>query len=470
MNESEIVGDHVVVNATFADGLNVIRTELTFLDGFRFSTTRPLVIPEGIPFDPPWDPDFFDWIQINGLRRGMRINLTMHFTNGDSDLFGFPGEIPTEPFYLHDNALDMAGYDKPETDSIIWNSDSETMALACFNYEGTPGNWTLDLVAGFFTRYSTDGRTAVFDTYNLGRNSTVESSVIGHTSTNDTVVYNWTNVTFGNYFLPQITVNYPDHIGTYLFNITWSSCDLNADDLNLFEVWVSSNGGASYQLLGRNLTQTWFVWNATGFLSRDDYRYRVRAYSVDIVAYPGPFISIPFDYIPGDFADGYSPYFTPTGLPQVYFTDIYVNPAPDVTCQFGTSWNNITWTLDFNEGYEDPEMFIYVILLNDTFYEENEWKGGNEIVVFIDDLPVGNHRMSINYWNPGSSGGTVMDTVLVHVYTVEIPSPTIGIAFIGAGLGFGIVVGAYVVYIIKTRKPELDEPEESEENILSQLL
>ena len=55
-----------------------------------------------------------------------------------------------------------------------------------------------------------------------------------------------------------------------------------------------------------NLTQTWFVWNASGYME-DDYMFRVRAYSLDFTV-PGKadVSDPPAGYWPGDFSDGFS--------------------------------------------------------------------------------------------------------------------------------------------------------------------
>ncbi len=453
-NESEIVGDHVFINATFPESMNVTRTEISLLDGFTFATTRPLVdgwsggiFPSGI------DPDLYDWIQITGLKQGWPISFSMDFNNGDSDLYAWPSDIPMSSRTNANNVLSMASNDKPEKDNIIWTSDCETMDIGCYNYDNTPGNWTLNLIAGYLTETSTSGRTANLDTYLLNRNSTVDISVTGQTSTNDTLRYSWSNVTFGNYFKPLIFVNTPEDIGKSCYNVTWTSYDLNADDVNFYTVWFSIDGGVSYQILAPRLDEAWLCWNATGFLFSYDYIFKVRAYSVDLATLPDQFNLTPSEYFPGDYADGFSPSFQPSGIPSVTVTDIFLHPQYDLSYVFGSIGNTITWTLGFEEGWEDPESFTFYIYHNDDLFHEDIWHGGNMIVINVDALSVGIHDFRIEFQNPGSSGGNVIDSVTVYVYPLETtPPPFIRYGIIGVSIGSSIIFVIVIVLIFRLKR------------------
>ena len=78
---------------------------------------------------------------------------------------------------------------------------------------------------------------------------------------------------------------------------------------------MSSDGGVSYQVLARNLTATAFTWDSSGFLERDNYILRVRAYSLDWTA--GVEISLADEagYWPGDLGDGFSSEFAAGDVP-----------------------------------------------------------------------------------------------------------------------------------------------------------
>ena len=63
-NQSRLIGDHIVLNATFPEELNVTHSEMRVWNGFTYSTTRPLVnaTNPGAVFDGIIDPAQFDWL------------------------------------------------------------------------------------------------------------------------------------------------------------------------------------------------------------------------------------------------------------------------------------------------------------------------------------------------------------------------------------------------------------------------
>ncbi len=168
----------------------------------------------------------------------------------------------------------------------------------------------------------------LFDTYNLLRNATVNLT-IGGTKCNRVFSVEYIGLSFGNYFTPKLSVNSPKsldpeppalQISQYplplpisqgRWNFTWICSDLNVNDSNYYSVWLSSDGGSTFQLLERNLTETFFVWDSDGFLQMDNYIYRVRAYSLDFtirednasLCYTG---NPPESYWPGDYTDAVS--------------------------------------------------------------------------------------------------------------------------------------------------------------------
>jgi hypothetical protein len=87
-------------------------------------------------------------------------------------------------------------------------------------------------------------------------------------------------VRFENFYTPVITVNDAIDLGGDVFNFTWTASDGNADDTLYFSVWLSADGGSTFQLMIQNLTGTFYVWDSDGFLI-DDYVYMVRVYDCD---------------------------------------------------------------------------------------------------------------------------------------------------------------------------------------------
>jgi hypothetical protein len=74
-----------------------------------------------------------------------------------------------------------------------------------------------------------------------------------------------------------------------------------------FSVWVSADGGDTFQLVIQNITETFYVWDSTGWLI-EDYIYMVRVYDNDHTYSLGVdgAIAPPLSYWPGLFADDMS--------------------------------------------------------------------------------------------------------------------------------------------------------------------
>jgi len=162
-DDLEIVGDHIVLNATFNDELNITRTDIELLDGFRFFSNQRLSNFTIVGFPYSFDPDDFSWVHIDGLRHGMPLNITCNFTNSDSDFFGWPSDFPMDEREFYNNIFDysMATNKTPEKVSMIWDSECTSLDIAAYNYGGTPGNWSVHVIAGWITNISSSGSTAI---------------------------------------------------------------------------------------------------------------------------------------------------------------------------------------------------------------------------------------------------------------------------------------------------------------------
>ncbi|MFX1483849.1 MAG: hypothetical protein ACFFCP_11760 [Promethearchaeota archaeon] len=117
------------------------------------------------------------------------------------------------------------------------------------------------------------------DTRYLGNNATC--SIIASTRlTNGTILSKeFTNVYIGNFFAPKVTVISPNGGEDWQtpHNITWSASDVNADDTLLFDVLYSDDAGASFNMLVKSTTQSWFEWDCSGLNQGDTYLVEVRA-------------------------------------------------------------------------------------------------------------------------------------------------------------------------------------------------
>ncbi len=263
---------------------------------------------------------------------------------------------------------------------------------------------------------SNTSRFICYDTYKTIGNSTHEIHVTVLNSLNESIDHSiYLDVDFGNWFAPSVVVNYPIELGDKLFNITWSSVDLNADDVNFYQVWFSADGGAYYQLLALNLTKSYFIWNTTGFLIQD-YIVRIRAFSVDLSVYPGPFVGIPGDYWPGDYSDGYVVISTQNHVPIGATIEI-VSPS-DLSFFEGTSGNRIVWNLTIYSGIL-PNAISYTIYHNNVVYLSSSQQitgyVGQSISCLLEGFVAGSHNFTLVVDYPWMNGGINSDSVFVEI-------------------------------------------------------
>lgn len=290
-------------------------------------------------------------------------------------------------------------------------------------------------------------RSVYYDTYQYVGNSTQDILVTVRDSLNGSIVQlYYQNVSFGNWFSPSVNVYYPSEVETDIYNITWSSTDLNADDVNFYQAWLSNDGGASYQLIATNLTEPFFVWDSTGFLTSHDYIWRIRAFSVDLTVYAGPFTNIPSDYWPGDFADGFKLIQVGDGIPT--YAALTLNSPSDLTFIEGELGHQIAWSLTFDSVNFLPDEIEYSILLNGTSYFQGSVqiteREGQTISFPLDGFAVGTHNFTLVVTYPYYPGR--IDSVIVEIQPLP---PTLFDVLLyvlsGAGLGILVIVSLYVI-------------------------
>ncbi|MFW9795208.1 MAG: hypothetical protein ACFFEE_12945, partial [Candidatus Thorarchaeota archaeon] len=190
-----------------------------------------------------------------------------------------------------------------ETGSFVAAEDM-SIAILVFNfaYVYFPGNhYTLEVD----TRVSSDvnGQAGSLwftqkDTYEFERNITFSLILTCWTETDIVWEIQLLNVRFENFFAPTISITSVDDLGDYQFNVTWTAADSNADDDLYYVVYLSSDGGTTFQILQQNLTATFFVWDSDGWLI-DNYMFRIRVYDNDGVYPRGTPDDPPLSYWPG---------------------------------------------------------------------------------------------------------------------------------------------------------------------------
>ena len=425
-----IVGDHVIVNATWTDPnipelpeWKIATTEMDIFYGSLFYEEGPLVHatnPDGV-FSGIIDPSQFAWVSVPGFVAGDTARIVCDFDTSDADVMVWPPSIPMEARTYYNNIVNMCTGDHPETDTIVLPEDG-TYAVGILDYSGDGGQYYLT----FDTRLGinpepVDGNTVEYDSYGLLENKTFSILVYGRTGTNTQYSIEITDVFIGNFFAPVVTVYTPTPVvgdEARTFDVSWSVDDRNANDVHYYSLWLSADDGFSYMLIAQNLTETTYRWNSTGWLM-DIYSFRVRAYSLDFtLGDPYPDVSDPVSgYWPGDFADGFSSAFLAGEVNPTDTIPPTINSPADIEYVETTTGNIITWTpYDLNPAF-------YFISMNEYVVQSGLWNSSSDIITLsVDGLTVGLYNFVIIVYD--QSGNIAVDSVLVSVVALTITSST----------------------------------------------
>jgi subtilisin family serine protease len=339
------IGDHVYMNATWNNGVNplipefgITSMQMKILYGtlvVRTGPTHPAVNPDAVYGGGVIDSSEFAWETVGGIKTDDVVRLSCDFDGSDIDVILWWSDVPmAQRTYGNRIVTDpsMASSAHPEAGSFTATQDG-SIDVGIMDYAGDSSTYTLtvDTRVGLEPARAYNTKTFQIDTYYLLQNQTFSVLVDSDTGSNYDYAVETDNIFIGNYFKPHITVNAPSTISTNHFNLTWSCTDRNANDTNYYSVWLSNDGGASYMLLQQNTTNTWYMWNAHGWLDTN-YMVRVRAYSLDFLTYqlvdtdgkastppvPVYYNSVanpPASYWPGDFSDGFSASFAAGDVP-----------------------------------------------------------------------------------------------------------------------------------------------------------
>jgi len=280
---------------------------------------------------------------------------------------------------------------------------------------------------------TTWGSRISFDTYYLDRiNQAYNIRVTGTTVKNDYVVLSRDNVSIYNFYHPVVTVNNPIEIDDYLFNLTWSCSDLNRDDVNYFEVWLSNDGGSVFHLLVRNITQTWFIWDSSYWLE-GDYIIGIHAQSVDLTSAECRLDDPPRSYWPGDSSTGYSVQFQHTGIPRPLLS---ISTIDDITYEYGSTGNSVKIALRFS--YNHPASINCVVRDNGTYWFERSISVESiQVIIELDisGLSIGSHNIDVEFlFGDNASLNFVIDVI----------ESSLG-PFISLSLSIGIMGGITII-------------------------
>jgi hypothetical protein len=354
-----VAGDHVVLESNWTIPAVAGLPEYSIITGSRLALLSGLyAVRTGTYADPQgtddWPialilTDLYVWETVEGISEGDVVQIDLDAQGGADPSFDVWSwddlntdglvdldEIGGAAYLIVDNggsgAAESGSYSSPASEDIAirvfcwaWQYHGDDYVLTV----DTRSSQDINSEAG--TQFHTS-----LDTYTLLRNITMDIYLYCWTETDVVWIVDFGKLTFQNFFTPVIDVNAPIDLGSDSWNFTWTASDLNADDETYFSVWLSSDGGSTFQLLRQNLTESFFVWNANGF-QEGDYVYRVRVYDLDFgtMVYSGdPLIgdvplngvgTPPSSYWPGLFSDDVSASFTAGNVP------VPTTPTPTTT-------------------------------------------------------------------------------------------------------------------------------------------
>ncbi len=298
-----MVGDHVTINTEFSEAnlpnmsyYEVLRTTITAFTGqnvFRFGSTA-IDYGNNWPFDPTLTDSYSTEI-LTDIEAGETVKLELALGNQYSDstliVYEYLG-VPLTGSDLPIITLDTKGINEGEIGSFVAAHD---MDIICCIYslpytEVVHDSYQLHVDTTTGETFSEDSRDVSFDTYNFGLNGTYAISVVGYTGCGIYYSYQYTSVAIQNYFAPSLE-NITIVTDEEEIIASWTVNDRNAHESHYFEVLLSSDGGATYEVLiqpSDQGTQTYFVWNCTGYEERSDYVFKIRCWDNDPYLNPNP--------------------------------------------------------------------------------------------------------------------------------------------------------------------------------------
>jgi hypothetical protein len=364
VNSSSIAGDHIVIHSSW--DVPVSSSNITIRSGFNITREGKVAAP--IDSDEWPSPlcclQNYSWETFDGIHAGDNVRVSLNLSQG--------GDAAFDVYYWtdanQDDSLDMneleypvllasdnegAGY--PESGSFRSRlSKSIVIRIYCWNYaylENMTYNLNVDTKEELVIENETGSPTeVVYDTYFLLRNATVNLTLSASYNF-EILSVEYSGISFGNYFVPNVKFAGPYHnpIQDEIVNISWTCSDFNANDTNYFSVWLSYDDGHTFQRLVQNVTQTYCLWNSTGWLI-GDYTYRIRAFSLDFTIKENdtPLCSTdcpPSSYWPGDYSDVVSPSFESSG--PIIFPPTTTTTSIETPSTTAPTPDNFLFTLSF---------------------------------------------------------------------------------------------------------------------------
>ena len=473
-NLSELVGDHVVISNNWSlpasaslPEYNITSSRTTILTGSYEVMTGSYADPE---INNTWPilltyTDNYVWETVEGIIAGDNVSIALDAQDGQDSAFdvwtwddansdGFVDldEIGNTTLLFVDtfaiNGSEAGSYIATESGSIA-------IRIYAYAYAYHPGvNYivSVDTRASIDVWSDADPEYTEFDTYELGRNITATVQYYCYTDAEVVFFDELVSVTFANFFAPDITVNAPIDLDNDIWNITWSSTDKNANDVNFYSIWFSRDGGVTFVLLWQNLTSTNYVWDSSNWL-QDVYLFRIRAYSADLTSEKCSLDSPPSSYWPGDYSDAISLPINAGGVGMGGPIPSFSINTDSLSYEFGSTGNSISVSLSFG-GRTAPSSITYSIYDNRSLWIQGEYGPATSWSTFainIDGLSIGTHSLSlsIDYFGPyDREYFTVTVVASVIPITNSTTNTAIDLDLILQTLAFGVSIGSITIIVL----------------------
>ncbi|MDF1538760.1 MAG: ABC transporter substrate-binding protein [Candidatus Thorarchaeota archaeon] len=283
-NSSRIVGNQLVITATWPDGVGINNVSICMTSGIRFRDTDSLVIPDSSYdlFEGSIDVTQLSWMYVDGIKENDVVHITSNFSNTDCDFIVFWADSDNSTWRFEENLIQsqMSTLGSPEN-AAFWTDRNGTIAVGCFDYSLEAGEWTLEVATGDTIDFgTTNGRSKTAEIYDwdLDNNYNITATA---KSDNTTYIVTATNISVISHYEPSITLLSPNssiYVNTVLIN--WTISDNNERDTHRTSVFISKDNGSTYQLYSRgvdwrSVRSSSVSWNQTGWTRLDSYRVKV---------------------------------------------------------------------------------------------------------------------------------------------------------------------------------------------------
>lgn len=278
-------GDHVVLNVTYPtptlsnmSEYEINWCEISIESGIYETRSGNLVIPEAAynPFSGAIDDSQFAWEYVSGIEEGDTVKITCDFTNSDCDIMVWWADTDNTTWTYSNNLVgtDMATSGHPETGEFVADRGG-TLAIGIFDYDLQTGTYdlTVDTLVGIST--SDHSKTLSIDTNSL-QNGTYQVTMRGTTNVGPeiTTIY---QITLNNWFDPSVSLTSPvgGETWTGTHNIVWSASSQMVDADLSTDVYISNDGGITYQLYASGISTSSFSWDTSEWLYLSTYVVKV---------------------------------------------------------------------------------------------------------------------------------------------------------------------------------------------------